>query len=47
MVSAPARIARRIPSGVLVWTATGTPAFFAVSTASFISSSENVGCDPG
>ena len=36
-----------MPSGVLVWTATGTPALLAVSTASFISSSEKVGRAPG
>ena len=38
--------ARRMPSGVLVCTATGTPALSAVSTARFISSAVNVGCDP-
>src|ERR1035441_3850655 len=47
MVSAPPRMARRMPSGVLEWTDTGTPALLAVSTASVISSSEKVGRAPG
>src|SRR5262245_6340352 len=47
IVATPASAARRMPSAVLACTATGTPALFAVSTASFISSTENVGCDPG
>ena len=39
--------ARRMPSGVLVCTATGTPALSATSTARFISSAVKVGCEPG
>ena len=46
MVSAPPSTARRMPSGVVAWTDTGTPALLAVSTASFISSNENVGRAP-
>ena len=46
IVSTPASAARRIPSAVFAWTATGTPALFAVSTASFSSSIENVGREP-
>src|SRR5205809_2920720 len=34
MVSTPARVARRIPSGVDAWAATGRPLLFAVSTIS-------------
>ena len=48
IVSAPASIARRMPSGVLAVHRHGNARrSCAVSTASFISSSENVGCAPG
>jgi len=44
MVSTPARIARRAPSVEVECAATGIPALFAISTASFSSSSVNVAC---